>query len=169
MITVEFNEAEVVAALARISAHLTDLSPLMNEIGMAMVASTEKRFKDTEAPDGSKWAPRSATTLKHYERTKQKFGPVLHKTGTLSQTIFHQYDHASVSFGSNAIYAAVMQFGAGQGAFGAAIGKDKRGRDHFHTIPWGNIPARPFIGISDSDRTNIVDTVAEWLADLAVQ
>ena len=167
MITVEINDAEVTAAFARISAHLTDLSDLMNEVGMFLVASTEQRFKDTEAPDGSKWAPRSATTIKHYQRTGQKFGAVLYKTGDLSKSVFHAYDAKSVTVGTNLIQSAVMQFGAGQGAFGASIGKDKKGRDHFHTIPWGNIPARPFIGLSDNDRTNVLDTVAEWLSEIA--
>lgn len=167
MITIEINDAQVSAALAKISAHLDDLSPLMNEIGLFMVESTKQRFDNTETPQGTAWAPRSPTTIKHYQRTKQKFGPVLHKTGDLRQSIFHAYDATSVSVGTNLIYAAVQQFGAAQGAFGAAIGRDKKGRDHFHHIPWGNIPARPFLGLSDGDRGNLVDTVEEWLAGIA--
>jgi phage gpG-like protein len=166
MITVEIKDAGVSEALARLQVHLSDLSSVMNEIGMFLVASTEQRFAETVGPDGGKWAPRSPVTIKHYERTKQKFGPVLHKSGELSQSIFHAYDAQSVTVGTNLIQSAVMQFGAAQGAFGAAIGKDKKGRDHFHHIPWGNIPARPFIGISDSDRIGILDTVAEWLASV---
>ena len=50
-----------------------------------------------------------------------------------------------------------MQFGARYGAFGTI----SRGG----SIPWGNIPARPFLGISDTDRSNIAATVEEWLAD----
>ena len=57
-----------------------------------------------------------------------------------------------------------MQFGAAQGQFGAFIGKDKLGRDHFHAIPWGDIPARPFLGLAEEDRTNILATIAEHLA-----
>ena len=166
MVTVEFNDAEVSAAIARIQAHLSDLSPLMNEIGMFLVRSTEERFSATEAPDGSKWALRSPVTIAHYLRTKQTFGPILHKSGDLPRSISHQYDDASVTIGSNLIYSAVLQFGAAQGAFGASIGKDSKGRDHFHSIPWGNIPARPFIGLSGDDRQNILDTVQEWLADI---
>ena len=167
MITVEIKDAGASEALARLQVHLSDLSPVMNEIGMFLVASTKQRFAETVDPTGGKWAALSPVTLRHYERTKQKFGPVLHKTGDLRESIFHAYDASSVSVGTNLIYAAVQQFGAAQGAFGAAIGKDKKGRDHFHHIPWGNIPARPFIGLSDSDRTNIQDTVTEWLARIA--
>lgn len=166
MINVEFNDAEVQAALNNLAAGLTDMSKVMNEIGMFLVASTEKRFDGTEAPDGSQWAPRSPVTLAIYAREKAKFGPVLHKSGTLRQTIAHSYGPDEVTVGSNVLYAAVQQFGAAQGAFGASIGKDKKGRDHFHSIPFGNIPARPYIGVSDSDRTGILDIVGEWLEGL---
>jgi len=167
MITVEFNDAEVGAAIRRIQEHLTDLSDLMNEIGMFLVQSTGQRFADTETPEGVKWAPRSPVTLAHYKRAGQKFGPILYREGDLKRSIFHQYDAGSVTIGSPLVYSGVMQFGAEQGAFGAAIGKDSKGRDHFHSIPWGRIPARPFIGVSENDRTNILDTIQEWLSDIA--
>lgn len=154
MITIEINDAQVNAAFARISEHLTDLSDLMNEVGIFLVASTEQRFKDTEAPDGSKWAPRSATTIKRYGRKGQSFGPVLHKTFELSNNTRHQYDAGSVTIGTDLPQSAMMQFGGTKAKW-----------PHL----WGNIPARPFIGLSDSDRTNVLDTVAEWLADIAAQ
>jgi len=31
-------------------------------------------------------------------------------------------------------------------------------------IPWGDIPARPFLGLSDEDRSGILDIVSEALA-----
>lgn len=57
----------------------------------------------------------------------------------------------------------MMQFGAEQGAFGAIFTTDERGRDHSHLIPWGDIPARPFIGLSLADEASIHDIVAEFL------
>ena len=167
MIRIEFNDAEVQAALGNLAAGLTDMSPVMNEIGLFLVASTEKRFDDTEAPDGSQWAPRSPVTLAIYARQKATFGPVLHKSGTLRQSIFHSYGPNEVTVGSNVLYSAVQQLGAAQGAFGASIGKNKKGRDHFHSIPFGNIPARPYIGLSESDRSGVLDIVGEWLSSTA--
>jgi phage gpG-like protein len=52
------------------------------------------------------------------------------------------------------IYAAVQQFGAAKGAFG----RTSRGAP----IPWGNIPARPFLGISAEDEPLMLEIVAEW-------
>ena len=53
------------------------------------------------------------------------------------------------------IYAAVHQFGAKKGQFGTA----KNGS----SIPCGDIPARPFIGVSDADESRIVEMLSEWL------
>ena len=71
-----------------------------------------------------------------------------------SQIFFNAGDDW-VEWGSNAIQSAVMQFGAGKGAFGTT----SRGGP----IPWGDIPARPFLGLSDEDRTAIVQTIEDWL------
>ena len=43
----------------------------------------------------------------------------------------------------------MQQFGAKRGQFGAA--------------PWGDIPARPFLGASDDDQANIVRLVRSYL------
>ena len=58
-------------------------------------------------------------------------------------------------WGSPMVYAAAMQFGAAQGAFG----RTRRNGP----IPWGNIPARPFLGISADDETNILGALAGWI------
>lgn len=150
MITLEINDADIAFALSQMAAALSDPSPVMNEIGMFLVASTEERFDETKAPDGSTWARRSETTLAVYERQKAKFGPVLHKSGTLRQSIFHSYGPDEVTVGSNVLYSAVMQFGAAKGSLGSGA-------------PWGNIPARPYLGLSESDKAGVIDIVGEWL------
>ncbi|WP_370584767.1 hypothetical protein [Paracoccus sp. IB05] len=33
-------------------------------------------------------------------------------------------------------------------------------------MPWGDIPARPFLGISAEDETNLVELVEEYLTGL---
>ncbi len=171
MITIEVNDPEVSAIFARIVASLTDLTPLMQDIGELLVFSTKDRFDQGVSPDGVGWAPKSPTTIAAYTRRGEKvdFRPLFGTSGDLHKYISFQADSNEVRVGSNLIYAAVMQFGAAQGAFGAHIGrttpseKQPKSQDHFHPVPWGNIPARPFLGISEGDRTNIVATVTEWL------
>ena len=57
--------------------------------------------------------------------------------------------------GSPSIYAGTHQFGAEKGAFGATSRGDP--------IPWGNIPARPFLGLSGDDETEIGNLITDYL------
>tara|TARA_R110002094_G_scaffold160396_8_gene145802 strand:- start:230 stop:757 length:528 start_codon:yes stop_codon:yes gene_type:complete len=164
MITVELKDEEVSAALNRVAEHLTDMSLLMNEIGEQLEYETEQRFDQGVAPDGSAWAAKSQTTIDAYSARGQRvdFRP-LHGPNTdgtpLRKSFFRDYGPDFVEIGTNKIQAAVMQFGAAKGAFGKAANGT--------SVPWGNIPARPFLGISDTDRANIVETVEEWLQNAA--
>lgn len=160
MIEVEYNDAQVTAALAALFDAISSPVEAMQDIGEFMVKSTKERFPEGAAPDGTPWAPNSPVTLARKKDTRPLFG----ESGRLSSQIFYAADQTGVEWGSPAIQAAVMQFGAAQGAFGAFIGKDKLGRDHFHHLPWGDIPARPFLGVSDQDKTDILDIVHEALA-----
>ncbi len=164
MIEIEIKEDEVTAVLDRLAAHLTDMSDLMNEIGEQLERQTKQRFFEGKSPDGVPWAAKSQTTINAYKRRGQTvdfrplFGP--NEDGMpLRNSISRNYGPDFVEIGSNKIYAAVMQFGAAKGAFG----DNQTG----HPIPWGRIPARPYLGISDIDRANIIATVNEWLADVA--
>lgn len=160
MLTIDLKEDDIRAGLELLSERLTDLTPLMETIGDILLYSTGKRFEAGEAPDGTPWVPKSPTTIAQYQKSGDKvdFRP-LFKSGTLSNNVFVSTGPDFVSIGSNLEYSAVMHFGAGQGAFGA----NKSGRP----IPWGDIPARPYLGISDTDRLNILDAIEELLEDLA--
>lgn len=157
-------------ALDRVADALDDLSPLMALIGDLLVNQTEENFRTGTAPDGTAWAPKSMTTMEAYRRREAKGAngpvpadPLIGPSRSLSTTISYEALTDAVDWGSNMIYAAVMQFGAGQGEFGARIGKDKNGRDFFMTIPWGDIPARRFLGIGPDDETAILAEIEDWL------
>lgn len=168
MITVEINDAQISRAFQQLEAALTDMTQPMRDIGEVLVISTKDRMRDGQSPDGTPFAARSPVTLRAYEKRRQKYGPKpLWLTGTMREGIAYDAGSDYVQITSSAIQSAVMHFGATQGEFGAWMGKDKLGRTHFHHIPWGNIPARPFLGISDQDRTNIVEIVGEWLENAA--
>lgn len=159
MIEVEFNGgAEIERLFAQVSAHLSDLRPLMGDIGDQQIASTRARFLAGQAPDGSVWAPKSPATLaaQAARRISTDTRP-LFASGDLHSKLNYQIgaDGQSVTIGSGQIYAAVQQFGAAKGAFGT----DTRGR----SIPWGDIPARPYLGLSDQDRVDIAAIITEWL------
>lgn len=64
--------------------------------------------------------------------------------------------NSSIEIGSPAEYAPMHQFGAKKGAFG----RTNRGAP----IPWDEIPARPFLGISDEDNDMIRDVLLDFTA-----
>lgn len=162
MITIELKQDQVGPALDALGELLEDLTPVMQEIGDYLVESTKQRFQEGKAPDGTPWAPKSAATLARYEAMGARSAmvrPLIGPNAILSREIFHQAGPTSLEIGSPTIYAAVMQFGAGKGAFG----KTSRGAP----IPWGPIPARPFLGLSPDDEAEIVGITEEWIARAA--
>ncbi|MDK3072760.1 phage virion morphogenesis protein [Sedimentitalea sp. JM2-8] len=169
MIEIEFNTDTLTPALQRVAAALGDMTPVMADIGELLLASTQDRMLRGEQPDGQAFAPRSPVTLERYAALGFSFGGPLHLTGEMRGQLATESGSDFARIGSNAIQAVVMQFGASQGAFGAAIGRtrptDKRptSQDYFFPIPWGDIPARPFIGISEQDETDILAELEEWL------
>lgn len=162
MYSFELNTDTLSPALTALAEAMSDMTPVMQDIGEYMIKATRERFPKGEAPDGSKWARKSPATLAAYGARKSNrvdARPLYGPTGLLSQQFSYAADPDGVEWGSNRIYAAVMQFGAGKGAFGTT----SRGS----AIPWGNIPARPFIGVSDEDETQIFSIISEYLQSAA--
>lgn len=142
-----------------------NLRPVLAEIGEDMAESTKRRFSTAKAPDGAPWAANSATTLARYSDlfARKKDGtlskkaeakiagkkPLTGETRALATTINYQLqgDNA-VSIGSPMVYAAMQQFGGKKSDF-----------SHL----WGDIPARPFLGTSEADKTNIADLVRSYM------
>ncbi|AZV77941.1 phage virion morphogenesis protein [Parasedimentitalea marina] len=159
MASIEYNTDTLDPALAAVAAAVEDMSLVMADIGELLVASAQDRMRDGEQPDGSPFAPRSQTTLDRYAKLSLSFGAPLNQSGDMRNTLFYDADKDGVEYGSNAIQAAVMQFGAAKGAFG----KEANGA----SLPWGTIPARPFIGLSDDDEAGILAELEDWLEEAA--
>ncbi len=149
MITIELKDDAVSLGLAELEGLLSDLTPVMLDIAEYLVKSTKDRFAAGTSPEGVKWAPKSATTL---ARAPGKTRPLFGESNTLNTNIFPSHGADFAEVGSTPVYAAMMQFGGTKSAF-----------PHL----WGNIPARPFLGASDDDRTAVLEIIAEHLTDAA--
>ena len=68
MTTIKLKDDQITGALNRIAASLTNMTPMMQDIGELLTRSTKERFKTGTAPDGSAWAARSPATLAHYKK-----------------------------------------------------------------------------------------------------
>lgn len=159
MISVQFNAEPIFRRLEAAARVLDDLTPVHQDIGEYMTEATKARFKRSEAPDGSRWRDKSPTTLARYlaQGDGNRPDPLIGPSGRLGREINYFANRGGVELGSALEYASVMQHGARKGAFG----KDQAGRP----IPWGDIPARVWLGISETDERNILDIVDEHLAE----
>jgi phage gpG-like protein len=82
---------------------------------------------------------------------------ILVLNGYLQSKMFYQASSDELVFGSVKKYAAVQQFGARKGAFGTT----RRGAP----IPWGDIPARPFLGTNDDDNQHIAGVFMDYIKE----
>jgi len=153
-ITIEVDSQSVLDVLNRLQRLAARPKPVLLEIGEDLLESTKARFAAQTAPDGSQWAPNSPVTVKRKGRDQ----PLIGETRTLMSQINYQLlDDVTLEVGSPTVYAAAQQFGASQGAFGRT--------SRNAPIPWGDIPARPFLGVSEADEETILDAFARYLRD----
>lgn len=136
MITVDLNNAELDRVLRHLERAAVQLGPVFDDIGQHLVNTTRRRFEDGKAPDGSTWTKNSAVTLARKKGKK----PLVGESGGLSTEIQSQADARRLRVGSNKEYAAMQHFGGKKNRF-----------PHL----WGDIPARPFVGLSSEDEGEV--------------
>lgn len=174
-IRIEIDAGPVLAKLRELTQAAANPAPALREIGEALVETTKRRFDSSTGPGGERWAPNAEVTLLRYlnsfsgTRRKKDGGltakgaarlgakkPLIGETRSLSSTIDYVVTGAVLEIGSPMIYAATQHFGAKRGSFGAT----KRGAP----IPWGDIPPRPFLGLSDADQALVLDVIGDHLS-----
>lgn len=182
-IHIEVRSARVLDVLRRIAAEIEDPQPLLAAFGEDLAESTKQRFATGTAPDGSRWAPNTqATYLAYLARLSGSYSKEGKRTGTrkgyldkagrlatkgsaaamgkrpligagksLSTQIYYRVEGDTLLIGSPQVYAAMQQFGGSKAQF-----------PHL----WGDIPARPFLGISDADEAQMERTALDHLESL---
>ena len=133
------NAAEVKAAVESLQARLADLTPVFQDIGEAMLNRTRERFNSQTAPDGSPWA---ALSPGYAQRKKSNKDKILTLFGNLRGLLNYRAGPREVRIGTPLIYGATHQFGN----------------------PNLNIPARPFLGLSQSDEQELLDILNDHLS-----
>lgn len=154
MADIELQDQEVRRVLAELQDRIGNIDAVLMDIGEALTESSKRRFGSLTGPDGTFWTPNSDITRERKGLSK----PPLTDGGFLGQQIEPQSLGAYImAVVANMEYAATQQFGAAQGEFG----RDRRN----HPIPWGDIPPRPFLGMSADDKEEILDIVSEALRE----
>ena len=150
----EVDDQDVLDALAAAQAAMTDLTPLMSEIEGIMVDAIERSFINEQDPTtGVPWAALSPVTK---ARRGDPNGPKLQDKGDLVNSVRGDHDASSAEAGVAEKYGITHQLGAKRGQYG----ETSRGSP----IPWGDIPARPFVGVGEDDKTDIRDAVSRYIS-----
>lgn len=131
--TINFDASELERVLHNAANHLTHTAPLMEDISRALLSETMMNFQLGGRPA---WAGLSPLTI---ARRRGGAGAILQDTGELKRSIKATHSNDTATIGTNLVYAPTHQFGAKQGEFGRS--------DRNTPLPWGDIPARPFIPI----------------------
>lgn len=142
-------------AMANAVKKLSNKKLLMASVGETLVSGTVKRFIDEKDPEGKSWKPSG--------RAIAQGGKTLTDTALLRQSIDYAATPKKVMVGTNKKYARIHQLGGTiKPKHGKALkfpGQD--GKDVFAKEV--EIPARPFIGVSQSDLKEVKATINEFL------
>lgn len=114
---------------------------LFEIIGTTVESQVRGRItEEGPAPDGQPWPPWSP----RYKKTRHSNHRMLLGDGDLIDSLHHIIGAGEVEIGSNLIYFATHQFG-----------DDDR-----------NIPARPSLGLSIDDETDLQDAIDNYLDEI---
>ena len=141
-ITITIDDKDLRQALARLAA--LDLRPAWKNVGLHLVQSTHDRFEAGRAPDGSPWKPLSPRTL-----VRKKGSGILRELamqGGLMGSITYAVGDKELAVGTNKVYGRIHQLGGKTGKGGRVT-----------------MPARPYLGISDADRTEIAAVFEDFI------
>ncbi len=127
---------------------------LMSEIGADYVDFVKTEVFDKErSPQRKKWAKLKPSTirLKNWSGNTRGAEFVGTWTGDLVASLKFRVVGDSVLIGSDLIYAGTFHFLVKKGAFG-------------NGSPWGDIPARPFLGVSDRADKRILKVMNKFFS-----
>jgi phage virion morphogenesis protein len=171
-IEIEFSDKQITQLFQSAKKALGgDLSPIMKDIGEHLLNETQERFDRQVDPDEKPWKPLLKTTRmqKKNPRILQEQG----RRGGLLSSIDYRAGKKQVTLGTNKPYAAIHQFGGKTSAHVIRPKKAKAlrwiggGGNVFFAKeihhPGSVIPARPFLGVSKSDETEILEIINLWL------
>ena len=150
---------ELAEKLSRLSA--IDKTGINNAIAEALRSGTIERFESEKSPEGAAWNKSI--------RASEKGGLTLTMTGQLKGSINARATEEGAEVGTNLVYAATHQFGTSGRVIRAKnkpyLAFEYHGRTIRKKQVTVNIPARPFLGISDEDRQEIKSLVEEALSE----
>lgn len=135
---IHYVNIEVAQYLAALESQVDDMAPVYRDIGEYLLPATQDRFLDQESPEGEAWAPLKP---EYKLRKKKNADRILVLEGYMRDLLSYQATSDKLELGSGLIQAATHQFG-------------DRSR---------GIPDRPYLGVSEDDRQQILQILHQHL------
>ena len=141
------DDAEILAALNRLLVAVDNPRPALLDAAEQLMQSTQQRFSTKTAPDGSQWDRNSDVTIARKGENNPLIGGDIGVDGfrvgggTLLQQFNYDLSDDGFDLFNTMQYAAMQQFGGAKEEF-----------PHL----WGDIPARPFLGVSEDDKEHVL-------------
>lgn len=169
---IKSNVDNLIFELKRIEDKTINLEPVMKQIASDMASTIRMNFKNETTPDGVPW--------EKSDRAIEENGKTLQDTGRLRNSITYKYTGTRAAAGTNVKYARSMHFGVPKGAYGkknvtqkvnaftrTRKGKTENVKSHSRNreiqVPWGNIPSRKFVGITERKKQRYLRKILEYI------
>lgn len=144
-------------------------------VGEYMRQQTLQNFEGEHAPDGEKWAPLSEVTKARRRQGKGVSSDrILQDTGALRGSIGYKVSPDGViigtvkgNLGTVLRYANAHQYGIPRSMMKQirVSTPDRNGRyfSRMMNVPWGPIPARPYVGVTQRNLDRIASIIERYI------
>lgn len=165
----------------KLLANLKERTPLMKQISGIMLDNVHQNFESEGRPH---WVSLADQTITDRRNKGYWPGKILQRTGQLLKSVTAKYDNDSAQVGTNKNYAALHQFGgtinqAARSSIytqsrylkGKRKGKFKKVSNEKRVFGKGftfsarsiNVPARPFLVLSDEGMSEIKQAIVNYI------
>ncbi|NSW85495.1 MAG: phage virion morphogenesis protein [Syntrophobacteraceae bacterium] len=168
-LSIALDERRTKFILLRLLKTMSDLTAAMRQVGEVARERTMQSFERSRSPSGTPWTPS--------RRALRTGGKTLVRNAVLRNSIHVRASSDRVEVGSPLEYASIHQFGSSGNVFCALgksvssriLGPDRRRKSKSASCPGTQethsraIPARPFLGLNQSDWGEIRDVLTDFL------
>lgn len=174
-LTDAYGQKEISSAIGKLRRRLDDLRPVLEDIGQVYTDSTKLRISSQTTPQGRTWKHNSFRTQQLKEKGMKGRGKAIEGknkrlvwTGKLRSSIKYRVSGNTVIVAADVPYAPLMQFGAPAGMYGLGrvnLGSVSPARAPSKLVgsPWGDVPARPFLGSNKKTNEQVMTILGNYL------
>jgi phage virion morphogenesis protein len=142
-VTLDIDDREVREVLQDLQQAVSNLEPTFGDIGEYLLRSHDERFRAGIDPDNRRWREYAPLDPEYEARKTKNKDKILILEGDLSDGLHYKTSPHELLFGTNEPYGATHQFG-----------REEDG-----------IPKRPFLGVSEDDKNEILSIINRHLRD----